>query len=175
MINQIAANDLTLSRPLPGLVATNVLRIADFTPSQVTFRVTNRAGLVSGGPGRITGDDATIPGANIVSDEVFVETVLATDFVTLAPSAARTRTFNLNVAPADAPILEEALPNVSVELLNLAGDRLQLTKTNEAGRFTFADLRPGSYQLRAQALGLAPVLRNIDVPSPTGEYDLRFI
>ena len=130
--------------------------------------------MVSGGPGRITGDDATAPGNN-VSDEIFIETVLATDFVTLAPSAARTRTFNLNVAPGNAPILEEALPNVSVELLNLAGDRLQLTKTNEAGRFTFADLRPGSYQLRAQALGLAPVLRNIDVPSPTGEYDLRFI
>lgn len=174
VINQIAGNDLTLSRALPGLVATNVLRIADLTPSQTTFRVTNRAGLVSGGPGRLTGDDATAPGNN-VSDQVFIETVLATDFVTLAPSATRTRTFNLNVAPANAPILEEALPNVSVELLNLAGDRLQLTKTNEAGRFTFADLRPGSYQLRAQALGLAPVLRNIDVPSPTGEYDLRFI
>jgi hypothetical protein len=174
VLDRIAGNNLTLSRALPGLVIGNVLRIADLTPAQASFRVTNRAGLVSGGPGRITGDDAASPG-NIVTDEVFIETVLATDFVALRPSATRTRTFNLNVAPADAPLLEEALPNISVELLDLAGARLQLTKTNEAGRFTFGNLRPGSYQLRAQALGLAPVLRNIDVPSPTGEYDLRFI
>jgi hypothetical protein len=172
-IIQIVGNDLTLSRALPGLVIGNTLRIADLVQAQASFRVTNRAGLASGGPGRITGDDATNPG-NIVSDEVFIDTVLATDFVTLQPSASRTRTFNLNVAPANAPLLQEALPNISVELLNLAGDRLQLTQTNEAGRFTFGNLRPGSYQLRAQALGLAPVLRNIDVPSPTGEYDLRF-
>lgn len=174
LILQIAGNDLTLSRALPGLVIGNVLRIADLAPSQATFRVTNRAGLVAGGPGRIRGDDATSPG-NVVTDEIFIETVLATDFVTLRPSAARLRTFNFNVAPANAPVLEEALPNVSVELLDLAGNRLQLTQTSEAGRFTFDNLRAGSYQLRAQALGLAPVLRNIDVPSPTGEYDLRFI
>lgn len=174
IVRQIAGNALTLSGPLAGLIVGNVLRIADLRPSQATFRLTNSAGLVSGVPAVLSGDNANNPG-NIVRDQVFVETVLASNFVTLRASSARTNTFNLNVAPANAPTLEAALPGIWVELLNLAGDRLQLTQTNEAGRFTFGNMRAGSYQLRAQALGLAPVLRNIDVPSPTGEYDLRFI
>jgi hypothetical protein len=62
-----------------------------------------------------------------------------------------------------------------VEIQNPAGERLQLTQTNEAGRFTFGDLRAGSYLLRAQALGLAPITRPVDVPSPSGEYDLQFM
>lgn len=62
-----------------------------------------------------------------------------------------------------------------VELQNLAGDRLQLEQTNELGRFTFGDLRAGSYRLRAQAEGLTPVTRIVDVPSPSGEYDLLFV
>jgi hypothetical protein len=61
-----------------------------------------------------------------------------------------------------------------VELQTPAGDRLQITRTNAAGRFTFGDLRPGSYRLRGQAPGLAPVQKPVDVPSPSGEYDLRF-
>ena len=35
---------------------------------------------------------------------------------------------------------------VWVELQNPAGERLQLTQTNEAGRFTFGDLRAGRYR-----------------------------
>ncbi|HZE70844.1 MAG TPA: Pvc16 family protein [Pyrinomonadaceae bacterium] len=173
MVRQIAGNNLTLSGALAGLIVGNVLRIADLAPSQPTFRLSNSAGLISGVPAVITGDDANSPG-NVVRDQVFVETVLATDFVTLSASG-RTNTFNLNVAPANAPTLEAGLPGIWVELLNLAGERLQLTQTNEAGRFIFTRMRAGSYQLRAQTLNLAPVLRNIDVPSPTGEYDLRFI
>ena len=61
-----------------------------------------------------------------------------------------------------------------VELETLAGERLQLIRTNELGRFTFADLRAGSYRLRTRAVGLAEITRDVDVPSPSGEYDLVF-
>jgi hypothetical protein len=77
-----------------------------------------------------------------------------------------------NPLPTGAP---SPVASVWVELQNSDGERLQLTQANEAGRFTFGDLRPGSYLLRAQALGLAPITRAVDVPSPSGEYDLRFI
>src|SRR5437868_3946550 len=64
--------------------------------------------------------------------------------------------------------------NAWVELLTPAGERLQLTRTNELGRFLFKDLRQQSYRIQVTALNLGQLLRNIDVPSPTGEYDLEF-
>jgi uncharacterized surface anchored protein len=103
-----------------------------------------------------------------------IESVAASGFIALRATPARTNTFNLNVAPANAPTLQEALPGIWVELQNIAGERLQTTQTNEAGRFTFGNLRAGSYRLRTQALGLAPIMRVVDVPSPSGEYDLQF-
>ena len=61
-----------------------------------------------------------------------------------------------------------------VELLTLANEQLQLTRTNSLGRFLFTDVRRGQYQIRVSAEGLGALLRNIDVPSLTGEYDLQF-
>jgi hypothetical protein len=76
-----------------------------------------------------------------------------------------------NPLPSGAPA---PVAGAWVELQNLAGERLQLTQANEAGRFTFGDLRAGSYRLRTQAPGLAPITRVVDVPAPSGEYDLQF-
>jgi hypothetical protein len=62
-----------------------------------------------------------------------------------------------------------------VRLEDPAGTSLQTTETNDMGRFTFGRLRPGAYQLRWRATGHpepAPCL--IEVPSPSGEYDLTF-
>lgn len=61
-----------------------------------------------------------------------------------------------------------------VQLETTAGQRLQTTRTNEMGRFTFGALQEGEYRLRYSALGFNERARDIDVPSPTGEYDLRF-
>jgi hypothetical protein len=66
------------------------------------------------------------------------------------------------------------VPDAWVELLlpptNL---RLRLVRTDSAGRFVFPALQPGSYRLRASSATLGPSpLRTIDLPSPTGEYDL---
>ena len=60
------------------------------------------------------------------------------------------------------------------ELLTPGNDQLQVTRTNALGRFLFKDLRRGAYQIRVTATGLGQLVRNIDVPSQTGEYDLQF-
>lgn len=172
-ITQIVGNDLTLSNALAGLAIGNTLRIANITPAQAMFRVTDTTGLVPGGTAIITGEDASNLGTT-VTDRALIETVATTDFVTLKATPTRTRTFNLNVAPANAPTLQEALVGIWVELETLAGERLQMTQTNELGRFTFGELRTGRYRLRARAQGLIEITREVDVPSPSGEYDLLF-
>jgi Pvc16 N-terminal domain/Carboxypeptidase regulatory-like domain len=62
-----------------------------------------------------------------------------------------------------------------VRLEDSEGKSLQTTETNDKGRFTFGQLRPGAYQLRWRATGHPePAPRLIEVPSPSGEYDLIF-
>jgi hypothetical protein len=62
-----------------------------------------------------------------------------------------------------------------VRLEDPGGTSLQTTETNEMGRFTFGRLRPGAYQLRWHATGHPePDPCPIQVPSPSGEYDLTF-
>jgi hypothetical protein len=172
-ITLIAGNALTLSNPLAGLAVGNAVRIANITPSQNSFRMADATGLTAGGSVVITGDDASNPGT-IVTERAVIAGVAADGFVTLEADLSRSRTFNLNVPPAAAPTLQQALSGVWVILETLAGERLQTTQTNNLGRFTFGDLHPGQYVLRTRALGLAEITRQIEVPSPTGEYDLQF-
>src|SRR5271157_1138323 len=46
--------------------------------------------------------------------------------------------------------------------------------SGSAGTFIFQRLRAGQYHLRTVAAGLGDIGRDVMVPSPTGEYDLRF-
>ncbi len=67
------------------------------------------------------------------------------------------------------------VPGAWVRLETSAGDALQTTHTDDLGRFTFGELHAGQYQLRARAVGLGETQpRTVEVPSPSGEYDLRF-
>jgi hypothetical protein len=62
-----------------------------------------------------------------------------------------------------------------VQLETPTGAIVQTTQTNNLGRFTFERLHPNPYQLRWRATGFTdPPPRPIEVPSPTGEYDLQF-
>ncbi len=55
-----------------------------------------------------------------------------------------------------------------------AGARVQHTRSNALGRFAFNQLRVGDYRLRASTERLGEVVRDIHVPSPSGEYDVMF-
>jgi hypothetical protein len=74
-------------------------------------------------------------------------------------------------ATVDPPL---AVADAWVRLETLAGEPLQTETTGDLGRFTFGDLQPGSYRLRARATGRDEIDRDVVVPSGTGEYDLRF-
>ncbi len=78
------------------------------------------------------------------------------------------RVFNAGAVPP-AP-----LAGAWVQIQSAAGDPLQETISNGLGQFTFLGLRPGNYRLawRAPGFALPAGPRSIQVPSPTGEYDL---
>lgn len=68
------------------------------------------------------------------------------------------------------------VPGAWVQLETLAGRALQTTHTDSLGRFTFERLAADQYRLRWRASGQPePAPRTIEVPSPTGEYDLEFV
>jgi Pvc16 N-terminal domain/Carboxypeptidase regulatory-like domain len=68
----------------------------------------------------------------------------------------------------------EPVPGAWVRLETPGGGALETTETNELGRFTFGALRTAPYRLRTRAAGLGEQVRDVAVPSDTGEYDLRF-
>lgn len=57
------------------------------------------------------------------------------------------------------------VPNAWVQLESNAGLALQTTHTDNDGLFYFGNLRDGNYLLRARAVGLGEVSRNIQVPT----------
>ncbi|MFN0148081.1 MAG: Pvc16 family protein [Dehalococcoidia bacterium] len=68
------------------------------------------------------------------------------------------------------------VPNAWVQIESMAGGIVQSAATNSLGRFTFGGLHRGPYRLRYSATGFAvPAPRLVDVPSPSGEYDLEFV
>jgi hypothetical protein len=66
----------------------------------------------------------------------------------------------------------QALAGAWVGLESTTGESLDQTSTDRIGRFTFNRLREGTYVLRARPPGLGEIVRSIEVPSPTGEYNL---
>lgn len=59
-------------------------------------------------------------------------------------------------------------------VLERGGVRVQLTRTDARGRYTFASIRADDYRLRASTESQAEIIRDVHVPSPDGEYDLTF-
>lgn len=92
-----------------------------------------------------------------------------------APGSIETR-FHIGGVVRDAANPPQPVAGAWVELLDTLGTaRVQLARTDSVGRFVFADVAGGAYQLRATAhpQGTTPI-RPITVPEPTGSYDLRF-
>jgi Pvc16 N-terminal domain/Carboxypeptidase regulatory-like domain len=76
--------------------------------------------------------------------------------------------WDTHVTPPGPPVL---VASAWVQLETIAGIRLQTTKTDNEGRFTFSNLRSGQYQLHVRAVG-QDTITPIEVPSPAGEYDV---
>ena len=70
--------------------------------------------------------------------------------------------------------LAQPVTNAWVQIETTAGVALQQADTSELGRFTFINLRKQQYRLRCRASGLGEIVRDIEVPSPSGEYDMQF-
>jgi hypothetical protein len=70
---------------------------------------------------------------------------------------------------------EQPLAGAWVAISLPDGRRLATLRTDLLGRFIFKDLATGSYRLEWRAEGRpVPAPREIIVPSPSGEYDLKF-
>ncbi len=102
-IAQIQGNNITLSNALTSLVATDTLRLASVIPTQNTFRMASTTGVAPGTIAILRGDDADNTGTT-VQEDVVVQVVDQAGFVTIAPSPARTRRYNLAGGVA-APVL----------------------------------------------------------------------
>lgn len=65
-----------------------------------------------------------------------------------------------------------------VQIRGMAPPEIQAVNTRtiaqQDGRFVFSNLRAGQYHLRAVAAGVGDIGRDVELPSITGEYDLRF-
>jgi hypothetical protein len=72
-------------------------------------------------------------------------------------------------------VLDGATPvaGASVWLESPGGGLFQSATTDEFGHFRFARISSQSYVLRASAAGIGQDKQDVDVPSPSGEYDLH--
>ena len=66
-----------------------------------------------------------------------------------------------------------AVEDAWVGLESLAGEQLRSARTGVSGRFVFGELRSGSDSLRVRAVGRPERVEPIDVPAPTGNYDIQ--
>lgn len=102
-IASIQGNDITLSNPLTGLTNGDTLRLASIDLSQTKFRMASTTGIFPGTIANLRGDDANNTGT-VVTEPVLVQAVDAGGFVTIAPSPARTKRYNL-AGGVTAPVL----------------------------------------------------------------------
>lgn len=127
----------------------------------------------------VTLRETPVPAGPLVTT-VFTHT-LPTDF----PAAVETR-FHIGGTVLRAAGDANVVPLAYVELLTTGGMRLQAARADALGRFVFADVPAGNYQLRARLTVLPPPamppppatavspLNPVTVPSPGGGYDLHF-
>jgi hypothetical protein len=72
---------------------------------------------------------------------------------------------------------DTTVPHAWILIRGVSADVVQVNRrvlSRADGSFIFERLRAGQYHLRAVAAGFGDIGRDIDIPSPTGEYDMRF-
>jgi uncharacterized protein len=103
-ITRIQGSNVMLEQSLPGAAVNQLLRIADVTPTQMTFRLLDTRDLSPGTVVSVRGDDADNPG-NTVQELVEILAVDSAGFVTLSPTPVRANSYNMDVAAGNEPIL----------------------------------------------------------------------
>jgi hypothetical protein len=90
-------------------------------------------------------------------------------------AATENTRFHIGGTVYDTALPPKPVPLAWVELLTTANLRVTFTRADAQGRFVFADIAAGAWQLRASAAsqGVSPP-RAITVPEPTGNYDIPF-
>jgi Pvc16 N-terminal domain len=111
-------------------------------------------------------------GETVYGTGAIVTTVITRSLQTDAPAASDTR-YHVGGQALQAGA---GIARAWIELLDAPGTtRLKLVQAGDDGRFVFADVFKGDYQLRASSVALgATVVRPITVPEPSGTYDLNF-
>lgn len=64
-------------------------------------------------------------------------------------------------------------PNPIADAWVLLVETSQTERTDKEGRFTFSKLSRGTYTLRVRSVGFQEESRNIQVPEPSGEYNIQ--
>lgn len=110
-----------------------------------------------------------------VRSGAMVTTVITDSLPWDAPGAVETR-YHIGGQVLDGAQPPQPVARAWVELLNAAGNaRVKLTRAGSDGRFVFADVAVGPYQLRASSQPQGTTnLRPITVPEPSGNYNVSF-
>lgn len=66
----------------------------------------------------------------------------------------------------------QSVPGAGVRLESTTGALVAMAETDDLGRFTFEGIRAQRYRIRARGSDGGEAMRDVDVPSPTGEYDV---
>lgn len=72
---------------------------------------------------------------------------------------------------------DTGVANAWVQLRGVSGNVVAVNRrvySSSGGSFVFERLKAGQYHLRCVAVGLGDIGRDTVIPSPSGEYDLRF-
>jgi hypothetical protein len=115
----------------------------------------------------------------VVTVPLLPKTVPSGPMVTTVLAEARQRDFTSSSDVFGAiggvvrdKVTKDPIPNAWVELLTPLNVRLRLARTDAGGRFRFEFMHQGPYTLRASSAIAGPVTLAIQIPSPTGDYDM---
>ncbi len=116
---------------------------------------------------------ATLPMMLAAHQTGAMVTTAMADFLQAGASSSNEFLSDIGGTVRDSQVPPQLVKLAWVELLTFAGVRLQLANTDTNGRFVFTGVPSASYLLRVTGAGAGPATRAVDVPSPTGEYDLQ--
>lgn len=85
-------------------------------------------------------------------------------FLRIAPFSVRSQEVSSNLSGTVVDPTGAAVPGAQVALIGSVGERVSAATTDEAGRFTFSDIKPGIYSVKITVQGFATrTINNVSV------------